>query len=89
MIPLVNLSVFMSIPSCFHYCSSVIELDVRDGNASSSSFVIQDCFGSSGFLVFPYKVEYHSFKVCEELCWDIDGDCIESIALVGLPFLLC
>ena len=38
LIPLVNISIFMPIPSCFHYCSSVIELDVRDGEASKSSF---------------------------------------------------
>ena len=40
-----NLSVFIPIPSCFHFCSSIIELDVRDGDASGSSFVVQDCFG--------------------------------------------
>ena len=28
---------------------------------------------------FSYEVEYCSFKVYEELCWDFDGDCIESI----------
>ena len=33
-IPFVNVSVFMPIPSCFHYCSYVLELYVRDGNAS-------------------------------------------------------
>ena len=78
-IPLVNISVFMPKPSCFHYCRSVIELDVRDGNASRSSFIVQDCFGYPGFLVFPYVVEYCSCKVFEELCCDFDGDCIESI----------
>ena len=66
-IPLVNVSVFMPITSYFHYCSSVIELEVRDGNASGSSLIVQDCFGSPGFLVFPYEVEYHSFKVCEKI----------------------
>ena len=36
-IPLVNLSVFMPIPRCFHYCSSKIGLYIRDGDASRSS----------------------------------------------------
>ena len=30
------------------------------------------------FLVFSYEVEYCSFKVCEELFWDFDGDYTES-----------
>ena len=66
------------MPSCSHYSSSLIELDVRNGEASRSSFIVQDYFGYSGFLVFPYEVDYFSFKVCEESC-DFDGDCIESI----------
>ena len=66
LIPLVTLSVFMPIQSCFHYCSSVIKLDVRDSDAFRSSFIVQDCFGSPGFFVFPYEVNYCSFKVCEE-----------------------
>ena len=78
-IPLINVSVFMSISSCFHYCGSVIEFEVWDGNASGSTFIVQDCFGYPGFFVFPYKVDYCSLKVCEEFLWDFDGDCIESI----------
>ena len=46
----------MLIPSCFHYYSSIIELDIRDGDASRSSFIVQDCFGYTGvgffFLIF-------------------------------------
>ena len=76
---LVSLPIFMPILSSFHYCSSTIELDVRDGDASESSFIVQDCFGYPGCLFFQIKVDYFSFKVCEELCWDYDGDCIESI----------
>ena len=69
----------MPVLSCFHYCSSVIELGVRDGDASGSSFIVHDCFSYPGFFGIPYEVDYCSFKVCEELCWDFDGDCIESI----------
>ena len=78
-IPQVDFSVVMPIPSCFQYCSSVIEFEVRDGNASRSSFIVQDCFGYPGFLISLYKLDYCSLKVCEEFCWDFDGDCIESI----------
>ena len=80
-IPLVYPSVFMPIPGSFYYCSSIIELDLRDGDACRSSFIVQDFFffGYPGFFIFPYEVEYCSFKVCEELSWDFDRDCIESI----------
>ena len=30
-------------------------------------------------FVLPYKVDYCFLKVCEEFCWDFDGDSIESI----------
>ena len=76
---LINLSVFRPIPSCFHYCRSVIELDVRDGDSSRSFFIVLDCFGHPGVFVFPNEAGYFSFEVCEELCWDFDGDYIESI----------
>ena len=33
-----------------------------------------------GFLfVFPYEVENLSVKVCEQLCWNFDGNCIQSV----------
>jgi hypothetical protein len=28
---------------------------------------------------FPYEVENCSFKFCNELYWNFDGDCIESV----------
>ena len=49
-IPLVNLSVFIIISGSFHYCSYIIELDIRDGNASGHSFILQNCLGNAGFL---------------------------------------
>ena len=67
-IPLVHLSVFMPVSSCFHYYSSIVELEVRDGDPSGSSFIVQDRFGYPGFFDFAYEVEYCSFEVCEELC---------------------
>ena len=78
-VPLVLLSVFMPIPGCFQYCSSVVEFEVRDYDFSRSSFIVQDCFGYPGFFAFPNEVEYHSSEVCEEFCWDFDGHRIESV----------
>ena len=78
-VPLVLLSVLMPIPGCFQYCSSVVEFEVRDCDASRSSFIVQDYFGYPGFFAFLYEIEYHSFKVCEEFCGDFAGHCIESV----------
>ena len=32
-----------------------------------------------GFFDFPYEIKNCSFHVCEELCWNFDEDCIESV----------
>ena len=56
LVPLVLLFVFMSLPDCFQYCSSVVEFEVRDCDASRSSFIIQDCLGYPGFLFFHMKL---------------------------------
>ena len=51
-LPLVLLSGFMPMPSCFYYCSSIVEFEVRDCDACRSFFIIQDCFGYPEFFVF-------------------------------------
>jgi hypothetical protein len=65
-----------------HY-GSVTQLEVRNGDSCRGSFIVQDCFDSPGFFVFPYEFENCSFRVCEELCWHFDGDCIESVNYFG------
>ena len=78
-IPLVPVYLFTPISNCFYDYGSILELEARDGDASGSPFIVQDCFGYPWFSVFPYEVEYCSFEVCEELCLDFNGDCIESV----------
>ena len=39
-------------------------------------------FGYPGFFALPYEVEYHSFEVFEDFCWDFDGYCVESVVFV-------
>ena len=56
LIPLVDISVFLPIPSSFHYCSSVIEFEVRDGNFSGSTFIVYDCFGYPGFSLYILEI---------------------------------
>jgi hypothetical protein len=31
------------------------------------------------FFLFPYEIKNCSFKVCKELCWNFDGNCIECV----------
>ena len=49
---LINESVFMSISFRFYYYSSAVQCEIKDGDTSSSSFVIQDYFSSPRFLFF-------------------------------------
>jgi hypothetical protein len=72
-IPLINPSVFIPIPYSFYYCYSVVQLEIRAGDTSRSSFIVQDCFCYSG-LSFQVNV-----KVCKKLCWAFDGNSIESV----------
>ena len=51
-VPLVLLSVFMPKSGCFQYCSSVVEFEVMDCDASRSSFIVQDCCGYPEFFCF-------------------------------------
>ena len=69
----------MTIPGCFQYCSSVVEFQGRDCDASRSYFIVQDCFCYPGSFAFPYENEYHSFEVYEEFCWNFAGHCIECV----------
>ena len=64
---LVYQSIFVPIPSCFQDYSSIIELEVRHGDASGSSFIVQGCLGYPGSFVSPYKVQYCSLNVCEKI----------------------
>ena len=79
LVSLVLLSVLMPIPGYFKYCTSVAEFEVRDYDASRSSFIVQDCFGYLRVFVFPYEVEYCSFEVCKEFFLAFDGHCVESV----------
>jgi hypothetical protein len=48
------------------------------------SFIVQDCLSSLGFLVFPYEVENGFSKSVKKMCWNFDGDCLESVACFHL-----
>ena len=64
LILLVHVSVLMLISKSFCYYSSIAVFEIRVGNASGRSFVL-DYFSYSGFFMFPYVVEC-SFNFCED-----------------------
>ena len=77
------MSVFMPIPTCFYYCTSIVDLEVGDGDASRSSLLYKIVLAILVFFLFAYDVEYCSFKVHEELYWDFDGYHTESVDYFG------
>ena len=41
----------MPVPCCFYYYSSVVALEIRDGDTSGSTpFIVENCFSYSGVL---------------------------------------
>jgi len=60
-ITLFDLPISVSIPySFYHYCS-VILLEVRDGDSSRSSLIIEESFSYPGFFVNPNGLANCSF----------------------------
>ena len=55
-VPLIYISVFVSVPYFLDDCGFVVEPEVRQVDSSSSILLSQDCFGYSRFFVFPYKL---------------------------------
>ena len=73
------MSVSVPYDEVFNHYRSVVKLEVRDGDPPSCSLTVKNCFCYSGFSTFLDEFDNCSFHVFEELCWDFDGDCIESI----------
>ena len=55
-VPLIYISVFLSVLYCLNDCGFVLEPEVRQVDSSSSIHLSQDCFVYSRFFVFPYKL---------------------------------
>ena len=56
LIPLIHVSVFMPIPSCFCYYSPILELEVRNADASRGFVIVQGCFSYPGYSFFHMKL---------------------------------
>jgi hypothetical protein len=49
----------------FYHCSSVIELEMRNGDTSGNSFIVQNYFTYHEAFFFPYEIENCSLKFCK------------------------
>ena len=54
-VPLIYISVFVSVPYCLNDCGFVVEPEVRQVDSSGYILLPQNCFGYVKFFVFPYK----------------------------------
>jgi hypothetical protein len=48
---------FVCLFVCLFYHCFVVQLEIREGETSRNSFIIQDCFSYPGFFVFPYEAQ--------------------------------
>jgi hypothetical protein len=61
-------------------CTTTLEISlVVPQKIGHISFIVKNCFCYSGLFAFADEFENCSFHVFEELCWDFDEDCFESI----------
>jgi hypothetical protein len=67
-----HLSVSASNLCAFYHYFFVVQVEVRDGDCPQSSFIVENYFG---YPVFSFLFFFHlKFHICEELCWNFDGD---------------
>jgi hypothetical protein len=60
----------------YYYCS-LLQLDIRNGNSPRSLFILVNCFGYTQIFVIPDEVE--NYSISEELSWNFNGVCIETV----------
>ena len=69
----------------------VVYFEIRDGDFLSHSFIVWNNFCYTEVYVIPDKSENCFFYLCEEMSWNCDRDCIESVESFWRDenFLLC
>ena len=74
-----DLPVTLPGPCSFYHNCSVVELNVRHGNSVRGSFDVENSFCYPRFFIFPDEFANCPFHLSEELRWNFDGNCIESV----------
>lgn len=49
-----------------------------DGDAFKNYFIVQNCFSYTRIFDFLYEVEHCPFKVYKELCWNFNGNVLNT-----------
>ena len=52
------------MPYSFYDYFSVVEFEIKDGDTSGCSFIVQDCFSRPGFFIFSYEVDTMNMTLC-------------------------
>jgi hypothetical protein len=76
-IPLIYLSVIVPVP-CSFLSHSVVHLNTRHGD-SMVLLLLRIVFAILAFFIIPDEFTNCPFYLSEELSWNFDGDCIESV----------
>ena len=70
---------FRPIPCSFSSYSSIVEFEVRDGDACGSSFIVQEYFSYPWFFCFFHMKLSIVLSRSVKKCIDFEGDCVESV----------
>ena len=71
-VPVIFLPVSVTIPCRFYHYSSVVQLEVRDGDSTRCSFIVENTLHYHGVSVIPNEFVNCSFYLYEELPWNFD-----------------
>ena len=82
-LPLVYVSVVMSVPDCFDHSGLVIYFDIRYCDPSYFVLFSQNWCSYSGSFMVLYKFVKCLFRVCEICHWYFNKDWVESINCFG------
>jgi hypothetical protein len=72
--PLIYLSVTVPVPCSFYHNCSVVQFNVRQGDSTRGSFIVENSFCYPRFFIFPDEFANCPFYLSEELSWNFDGD---------------
>jgi hypothetical protein len=78
-IALIYPSVILPVPCSFYHSCFVVQLNVRHGDSTRDSFIVENSLCYPRLFIFPDESVNCPFYLSEELIWNFDGDCIESI----------
>lgn len=81
----VDLSLCQYQPHSLHYCNFVVSFEIGKGE-SSNVFIIQYCFGYSGFLAILTWIWELTFSILlpRKGCWNFNRNYIESVDCFAL-----